>query len=64
MPAIEEMARVVPVIERLAGRAPVSVDTTKASVAEAAIAAGATIVNDVSALRADPEMADSAPTGA
>ena len=57
VPADEEMARVVPVIERLAGRAPVSIDTTKASVAEAAIAAGATIVNDVSALRADPEMA-------
>ena len=57
VPADEEMAQVVPVIERLAGRAPVSVDTTKASVAEAAIAAGATIVNDVSALRADPEMA-------
>ena len=57
VPADEEMARVVPVIERLAGRAPISIDTTKASVAEAAIAAGATIVNDVSALRADPEMA-------
>ena len=57
VPADEEMALVVPVIERLAGRAPISIDTTKASVAEAAIAAGATIVNDVSALRADPEMA-------
>ena len=57
VPADEELARVVPVIERLAARAPVSIDTTKASVAEAAIAAGATIVNDVSALRADPDMA-------
>lgn len=57
VPAAEELERVVPVIERLAGRAPVSIDTTKASVADAAIAAGATIVNDVSALRADPDMA-------
>ena len=53
----EEMARVLPVIEALSVKAPVSVDTSKAAVAEAAIAAGATIVNDVTALRGDPEMA-------
>jgi len=58
----EEMRRVVPVIEQLAPRIPVpiSIDTTKASVAEAAIAAGAGIINDVSALRSDPEMAETA----
>ncbi|HTU13622.1 MAG TPA: dihydropteroate synthase [Solirubrobacterales bacterium] len=52
----EELARVVPVIEGLAGSAPISIDTTKATVAEAAIEAGATIVNDVSGLRGDPDM--------
>jgi len=58
----EEIRRVVPVIERLAGRIPVpiSIDTAKAPVAEAAIAAGAGIINDVSALRSDPKMADTA----
>jgi dihydropteroate synthase len=56
--AAEEIARVVPVIERLAGEAAlVSVDTYKPAVAEAAIAAGAAIVNDVSGLR-DPALAD------
>ena len=55
--ADEELRRVVPVIEGLAGAAPISIDTTKASVARAAIDAGATIVNDVTALRGDPEMA-------
>ena len=55
--AEEELARVVPVIEALSEKAPVSVDTSKAAVAEAAIAAGAGIVNDVTALRADPKMA-------
>jgi dihydropteroate synthase len=45
----EERRRVVPVIEALADRVRVSVDTTKASVAEAAVAAGATLINDVSA---------------
>lgn len=57
--AAEELRRVVPVIRRLAEAAPgtvLSVDTTKASVAAAAIDAGATYVNDVSALRHDPEM--------
>jgi dihydropteroate synthase len=53
-----EVARVVPVIERLAtGGATVSVDTRKAVVAEAALQAGARIVNDVSAFRHDPAMA-------
>jgi dihydropteroate synthase len=52
----EEVRRVVPVVRELAARSgvPVSIDTTKAAVAEAALAAGATIVNDVSALRFDP----------
>ncbi len=54
----EETMRVVPVIERIAGAldVPISIDTRKAKVAEAAIEAGAKIVNDVSALRHDPEM--------
>jgi len=55
--AEEELRRVLPVIEGLAGTAPISIDTTKASVARAAIDAGATIVNDVTALRSDPGMA-------
>ncbi|MGH2857909.1 MAG: dihydropteroate synthase [Solirubrobacteraceae bacterium] len=56
----EELQRVVPVVEGLiaAGtRARISIDTSKATVARAALAAGATIVNDVTALRADPSMA-------
>jgi dihydropteroate synthase len=56
----EELRRVVPVVEGLSGRAAsgqISIDTSKAAVARAAVAAGATLVNDVSALRADPEMA-------
>jgi dihydropteroate synthase len=54
----EELRRVVPVVERLAGAgAVVSVDTSKAAVAAAALDAGAGIVNDVTALRGDPEMA-------
>ncbi len=55
----EEIERVVPVIERIRGElgARVSVDTYKPEVARAAIAAGASIVNDVSGLR-DPELAD------
>lgn len=47
--AAEERRRVVPVVEALAGRVRVSVDTSKAEVAEAAVAAGASLVNDVSA---------------
>lgn len=51
----DEIARVTPVIERLAASGiPVSIDTRKASVMEAALAAGARIVNDVSALEHDP----------
>ncbi len=53
---IEELARVLPVIEGLAG-ATISVDTSKAAVAARAVAAGASIVNDVTALRGDPGMA-------
>jgi dihydropteroate synthase len=54
----EELRRVVPVIEGLAGGdAEISVDTSKAAVAEAALDAGAAIVNDVTALRGDGEMA-------
>ncbi len=57
--AEEEIARVVPVIEALVrrGLGPVSVDTRKAAVARAAIAAGAAAVNDVSALAFDAELA-------
>ncbi len=56
--AEEELQRVVPVVEVLAGEgAVVSVDTSKAAVAAAALDAGAAIVNDVTALRGDPEMA-------
>src|SRR5262245_35360998 len=58
VPADEELGRVVPVIEMLAAATdvPVSVDTTKAVVARAALAAGAAIVNDVSAGRRDPDI--------
>jgi dihydropteroate synthase len=54
----EELRRVLPVIEQLAPqrRVPISVDTVKPAVARAALAAGACIVNDVGANRADPEM--------
>ena len=53
--AAEEMARVVPVVEGLAGVAPISIDTSKAEVAASAIEAGASTVNDVTALDGDPE---------
>ena len=54
----EELARVIPVIEEIRKRSevPISIDTRKAQVAEAALDAGADVVNDVSALRHDPEM--------
>jgi dihydropteroate synthase len=57
---VEELRRVLPVVERLAGQveARISIDTTKAEVARRALAAGATIVNDVSALRFAPELAE------
>ena len=59
VPEEEELRRVVPVVEQLAADrdARVSVDTTKTAVARAALAAGATIVNDVSAFRFDPGLA-------
>lgn len=55
----EEIRRVVPVIERLSKRLPIpiSIDTVKAEVARRSLAAGARIINDISALRFDPEMA-------
>jgi dihydropteroate synthase len=55
-----ELSRVLPVIERLAakGIGPISVDTTKASVAARAIEAGAKIVNDISGFTFDPSMAE------
>ena len=63
--AEEEIARVVPVIEAIAARTdiPISIDTTKALVARGAIAAGATIVNDISALRFDFHIADEVAKG-
>jgi dihydropteroate synthase len=58
VPAEEELRRVVPVIRGLSGVGPrISVDTSKAAVAAAALDAGAEIVNDVTALRGDREMA-------
>jgi dihydropteroate synthase len=57
--ADEELRRVVPVIARLRGRlnVPISIDTSKACVAAAAINAGAEIINDVTGLEGDPDMA-------
>lgn len=57
--AREELRRVLPVVERLAVEAgvPVSVDTSKLEVAEAAVAAGATVVNDVWGLKRSPGLA-------
>ena len=58
VPEQEELERVVPVVEALAGDGHrVSIDTTKLEVARAALAAGATLVNDVSAFRFAPDMA-------
>jgi dihydropteroate synthase len=53
----EELRRVVPVLEALAGSASVSIDTSKAVVAARALELGAELVNDVTALRGDPELA-------
>jgi dihydropteroate synthase len=55
----EEQRRVIPVIEALAAKvdAPISIDTYKASTADLALAAGATLVNDISGLRYEPELA-------
>jgi len=57
--ADEEIARVLPVLEGLQGklRIPISLDTRKAEVAEAGLRRGVEIINDVSGLRADPELA-------
>jgi dihydropteroate synthase len=55
--ADEELRRVVPVLERLQGEVPVSIDTAKAEVARRALELGAELVNDVTALRADPALA-------
>jgi dihydropteroate synthase len=57
VPLEEELRRVVPVLERLEG-APVSIDTAKAEVAQRALELGAVLVNDVTALRGDPAMAE------
>ena len=59
LPADEELRRVLPVVERLAPRVnvPISIDTYKASVARAAVEAGAAIINDISGLQYDRELA-------
>ncbi len=61
VPAAEELDRVLPAIRAVRRRSatiPVSIDTSKAAVARAALAAGATMINDVTACRFDPEMAE------
>jgi dihydropteroate synthase len=60
VPLEEELRRVLPVIEQLRARTnvPISIDTTKPGVAQAALDAGAVIVNDISGLRSGPELAD------
>jgi dihydropteroate synthase len=60
VPETEELRRVIPVIEGLLARgvrAQISIDTSKSGVAERAMQAGATLLNDVTALRGDPDMA-------
>jgi dihydropteroate synthase len=57
VPVDEELRRVVPALERLGGDVPVSIDTAKAEVARRAVALGAEMVNDVTALRGDPDLA-------
>ena len=59
-PADTELARILPVLEGLRGtlKIPISIDTRKSQVAEAAISAGAQIINDVSGLRSDPRIAE------
>src|SRR5467141_5050186 len=60
--AKEELARVLPVLQALRGRIkiPVSIDTQKLEVAEAALDAGAEIINDISGLKSDPRIAEAA----
>lgn len=58
--AAVELRRVLPVLRRLRGRlrVPISIDTRKADVAEAALQAGAQMINDITGLRADPRLAE------
>ncbi len=56
--AEEELRRVVPVLDRLGGALPLSIDTSKAEVARAALERGAILVNDVTALRGDPGLGE------
>ncbi len=66
VPVAEELRRVLPVIEKIVAAAPgtvISIDTSKAAVARAAIECGASIVNDVTALRGDSRMAEVAAQG-
>jgi dihydropteroate synthase len=67
LPADDELRRVLPVVERLAARVdvPISIDTYKASVAQAAVASGASIINDISGLQYEPALGTvAAETGA
>ncbi len=59
-PAREELARVLPVLQGLRGKLaiPISIDTQKFEVAEAALDAGAEMINDISGLRSDPHLAE------
>jgi dihydropteroate synthase len=61
VPAVEELARVLPLVRRLKAEGyplPISIDTMKADVARAALEAGASIINDIHGLQLDPAMAD------
>ena len=60
VPIEEELERVIPVVRALASRlsVPISIDTTKSEVARAALSVGASIVNDISGMMADPAMAE------
>jgi dihydropteroate synthase len=58
VPLDEELRRVVPVLEEIGREVPVSIDTSKAEVARRALELGAVLVNDVTALRGDPELAE------
>jgi dihydropteroate synthase len=64
VPLDEELRRIVPVLEEIAGELPVSIDTSKAEVARRALGLGALLVNDVTALRAEPELAGVVADGA
>ncbi len=57
VPLDEELRRIVPVLEAIGGELPVSIDTSKAEVVRRALELGAIFVNDVTALRGDPELA-------